>query len=67
MLKITTAFGIGPLRHVKGGGYLENFMWPRTIKTILRCKERPLEDIENSKFCPYGADLVGSLIIYVTH
>ena len=31
MWKITTAFGIGPLKHVKGG-YLENSMWPRTIK-----------------------------------
>ena len=49
MRKITTAFGIGPLKT-----YLENSIKFHK-KTILRCKERPLEDIENSKiFAPAG-------------
>ena len=50
MWKITTAFGNIPKMQREAVCKFPCGLEP--LKTILRCKERPLEDIENSKILP---------------
>ena len=50
MWKITTAFGNIPKMQREAIWKIPCGLEP--LKTILRCKERPLEDIENSKILP---------------
>ena len=67
MLKITTAFGIGPLKHVKGEAIWKIPCGLEPLKLYSDARRGHWRTLKIQKICPYGADLMGSLIIYVTH